>query len=244
MSTGPGEWVDAIGAHSAATDALSLLDHEETDESHLLRLLRKRDLPAPVIEAVARHARWNARNVIRAAIVMHAKTPRTLALRLLGLLLWRDQLRVATNLRLAVPLRVAAESRLRERYVELEMGEKISLARTAPGGLVPLLAEEPDARVIGALLHNPRLGEVDVMSIVRREKTPAEVLRIVALSERWMVRPPIRLAVLCHRATPVHVALSLLGRMSSQEIQKLVAARQLPPIVKLSAERILESARS
>jgi hypothetical protein len=244
MSPNPIDWVDAIGPHSTASDALPFLDHDGTDESHLLRLLRKRDLPAPVIEAVARHARWNGRNVIRAAIVMHAKTPRTLALRLLALLLWRDQLRVATNLRLAVPLRVAAESRLRERYPELELGEKISLSRTAPGGLVPLLAEEADARVIAALLHNPRLSEADVLSIVRRDRTPAEVLRVIALSERWMVRPPIRLAVVCHAATPVHVALSLLGRLSSQEIQKLMAMRRLPTIVKLTAERILEATRS
>jgi hypothetical protein len=240
MSTSPGEWVDAIGSHSTASDALPLLDHEETDESHLLRLLRKRDLPAPVIEAVARHPHWHGRNVIRAAIVLHAKTPRTLALRLLGLLLWRDQMRVATNVRLPVPLRVAAESRLRERYPELEMGEKISLSRTAPDGLLHLLADEPDARVIGSLLHNPRLKEVDVLGIVRRDRTPAEVLRVVALSDRFMVHPAIRLAVLCHVATPVHVALSLLGRMSRQEIQKLVAARKLPPIVKLTAERMLE----
>lgn len=239
----PGDRVEAIGPHSTSDDVESLLDHPETDESHLLRLLRKRELPAFLIEAVARHERWSARHVVRAAIVMHQKTPRTLSLRLLALLLWRDQLRVATNLRLNMPLRIAAECRLKERYPELELGEKISLARKAPAGLVPLLAAENDPRVIAALLHNPRLVEIDVVGIVRRERTSAEVLRAVARSEKWMVRPSVRSAVLCHSNTPVHVALSLLARISESERRKLAASGNLPRIVRLTLERILAEKR-
>ena len=239
----PGNWVDAIGPHSTAEDVEPLLDHPQSDESHLLRLLRKRELGSPVIEAVARHERWSGRQVVRAAIVMHAKTPRTLSLRLLNLLLWRDQLRVATNLRLPVPLRVAAEARLKERYPELELGEKISLSRTAPAGLVPQLAAENDPRVIGALLQNPRLSELDVVGILRRGDTSAEVLRVVSASERWMVRPAVRLGVLSHANTPVHVSLSLIARMPTRELKKLVASRALPRIVAITAERMLDESR-
>jgi hypothetical protein len=235
----PGERVDALGPHSTVVELEPLLDDPECDESHLLRLMRKRELPAALIEAVARHERWSGRHVVRAAIVMHQKTPRTLALRLLGLLLWRDQLRVATNLRLAAPLRIAAEGRLKERYPELELGEKISLARTAPTGLVPLLGAENDARVITALLQNPRLVERDVVEIVRRDGASADVLRAVSQSERFMVRPEIRTGVLRHRSTPVHVALTLLARLPRNELRKLASSRQLPRIVKLSVDRML-----
>jgi hypothetical protein len=235
----PSDWVEAAGPHSAPEDMAPLLDHPETDEAHLLRLLRKRELPSSVIEAVARHPRWDGRHPIRAAIVLHAKTPRTLSLRLLSLLLWRDQLRVATDMRLQMPLRAAAESRLRERLPELELGEKISLARTAPPGLLSVLAADGSHRVIAALLSNPRLLEVDVVAIVRREKTPPEVLRVVAASERWISRPSIRLGVLCHPRTPVHAALKVLASLSPREIRKLVVEKPLPPIVRFGAERIL-----
>jgi hypothetical protein len=236
--------VDDIGPHSTTDDVAPILDHRETDEAHILRLLRKRDLPSAVIETVSRHERWNSRHSIRAAIVMHLKTPRTLSLRLLGLLRFRDQLRVATNQRLPMPLRTAAEARLKERYPELELGEKISLARTAPPGLVPQLASENEPRVISALLNNPRLAEVDVVGIVRRDETSREVLRSVAQSERWTSRPSIRLALIRHPHTPVHVALRLVDRLSPPEIRTLVAKRgELPRVVLLACERILAGER-
>ena len=235
----PSEWVEALGPHSTPEDVAPLLDHPKTDQAHLLKLLRKRELPSSILEAVAHHPRWDGRHPIRAAIVLHAKTPRTLSLRLLSLLLWRDQLRVATDMRLHMPLRAAAESRLKERLPELELGEKISLARSAPPGLLSVLAGDESHRVVAALLSNQRLLEADVLAIVRREKTPAEVLRVVAGSERWISRPSIRAGVLCHPRTPVHSALRLLAGLPAWEIRKLIAEKPLPPVVRFGAERIL-----
>jgi hypothetical protein len=235
----PTDWLEALGPHSTPADVAPLLDHPETDEVHLLKLLRKRDLPSSVIEAIARHERWDGRHPIRAAIVLHAKTPRTLSLRLLSLLFWRDQLRVAMDIRLQMPLRAAAENRLRERLPELELGEKISLARSAPPGLLSVLTADESHRVIAALLSNPRLLESDVVAIVRREKTPAEVLRVLAASERWISRPAVRVGVLCHPRTPVHSALKVLAGLSAHEIRRLLAEKPLPPVVRFGAERIL-----
>ena len=55
------EILDSLGPHSVGRDAAPLLDHAEADEAHILALLRKRELATPVIEAVARHDRWNKR---------------------------------------------------------------------------------------------------------------------------------------------------------------------------------------
>jgi len=204
-----------------------------------LALLRKRELAPPVIEAVARHDRWNKRHTVRAAIVNHLKTPRTLSLRLLTLLFWREQLRVATNIRLPMPLRVAAESRLKERLPELELGEKISIAQAAPNGLIPALAAENHARVIQSLLRNPRLKEPVVVTLAKRKTTSGDVLRVVALSERWIVRPLVQTAVVVHPNTPVHVALTLLGRMPRPKLRSLANSNELPPIVAIRARQLL-----
>jgi hypothetical protein len=102
-----------------------------------------------------------------------------------------------------------------------------------------VLAGDESHRVIEALLSNPRLLEADVVTIVRREKTPAEVLRVVAANERWISRPAIRVRVLCHRHTPVHAALKVLSRLSAPEIRKLLVEKPLPPVVRSGAERIL-----
>lgn len=102
-----------------------------------------------------------------------------------------------------------------------------------------MLAADESHRVIAALLSNPRLLEPDVVNIVRREKTPGEVLRVVAASERWISRPSVRVGVLCHPRTPVHSALKVLAALSAPEIRKLLAEKPLPPVVRFGAERIL-----
>ena len=235
----PREIVDRIGPHSTTADAAALLDHRETDEAHLLALLRKRELSSVVIEALARHDRWNKRRVVRAAIVNHVKTPKTLALRLLSLLFWNEQLKVATNIRLPMALRVASESRLKERLPELEAGEKISIAYSAPTGILRKLALENDDKIIRALLRNPRLREQEVIAIVRRESTSGLVLRVVSLSERWVHRPAVRTALVSHSNTPIHVALLLLQDVPERELRTLLRESELPRVVAMRAEQIL-----
>jgi hypothetical protein len=235
----PREIVEQIGPHSTAADVAPLLDLRETDEAHLLVLLRKRELSSGVIEAVAQHARWNKRRVVRAAIVNHVKTPKTLALRLLSLLFWKEQLKVATNIRLPMSLRVASERRLGERLPELESGEKISMAYSAPTGVLSKLALENDDKIIRALLRNPRLREEEVVAIVRRESTSGFVLRVVALSERWIQRPSVRKAIVSHPNAPIHVALTLLRHVSERELRTMLRESELPRVVALSAEQML-----
>lgn len=236
----PREIVHSIGPHSTVGDLRPLLDHPRTDESHLLQLMRKRELASSLLEAIARHERWASRHVVRGAIVNHPKTPKTLALRLLTLLFWKELLKVTANVRLAMPIRIAAERRLKEKLPELELGEKISLARTAPPGLIALLAEENDEGLIRALLTNPRLRETDVSALVSRTSILPGALRVVAQSEQWSHRPAIRKAILSHPNAPVHVALALLERLRARDVRNLLRKGVLPRVVALAAERRLE----
>jgi len=236
--------LDGLGPHSQASDVTPLLDHRESEEAHLLALLRRRELAPSIIEAVARHDRWNKRQSVRAAIVSHVKAPRTLALRLLPLLFWQEQLRVSANIRLAMPLRVAAEARLRERLPELELGERVSMARRAPVGLVPTLARDGDARVLRSLFHNPRAREQDILQVMKRDDLDADVLRVVSQSERWVVRPAIRDALVCHANTPVHVALSFLARIPKRQLESLLGEEALPRVVAIRAHEIVFGERS
>lgn len=239
-----GEFFDKLGPHTSVAEAETFLSRTDTAEAHVLRLLRQRDLAPSVIEAVARHDRWRDRRVIRNGVVHHPKAPRTLTLRLLNFLFWRELLKVTANYRLPMPLRVAAEARLRDQLPSLETGEKISLARSAPEGLLPLLANAPDPRLIRALLANPRLKETEVVGIARREATPPPVLRVLATNERWSIRPSVRLAVVQHRNTPIHVALTLLSQCPPQVLRDLIMKNALPRVVAIRAERLLSGADS
>ena len=196
------ELVARLGAGASPEQAREFLEHDETEEAHLLAVLRKRDLPSSLLEAIARHERWNGRRRIKVAVVNHAKTPKTLALRLLNQLFWKELLKVANNFHLPMPVRSTAEKYLRDRLTELELGERITLARTATAGLIPGLVADKNARVIAALLGNPRLREVQVLALVENPASPSEVLRVVGESDRWASRPAVRLAVVTNGEDP------------------------------------------
>lgn len=233
------ELVARLGAGASSEQARELLEHEATGETHLLAVLRKRDLPSSFLETIARHERWNGRHTIKVAVVNHPKTPKTLALRLVNQLFWKELLKVANNFRLPMAIRTTAEKYLRDRLAELELGERITLARTATPGLIPGLVGDKNARVITALLNNPRLREAQVLALVEDPASPSDVLRAVGESERWASRPAVRIAVITNKKTPVHTALRALTALPRPTIKKLVASRRIPAVVRLRAERIL-----
>ena len=233
-----------IGPDTNAADMMTLLEHPGTEEAHILAVLRKRNLPGPAIEALARHERWNGRYTVKAAIVNHPKTPKTLALRLMSLLFWKELLRASNNFRLSMPIRIAAEGHLVAKLSKMEMGEKISLARSAPARVVSQLLEESQPRVIDALLMNPRIREAEVVRLAEDPGVSSEALRVLARSERWSSRYTVKMALVKNRRTPVHAALTLLGSLPRREIERLVSSDVLPKVVLVRAHQLLERNRS
>lgn len=240
----PRELLHHIGPTSGVSELSALVDHPAIEEAHVLALLRNRCLSGLLLEALARHERWGVRHAIRAAITNHPKTPRTVALRLLSFLFWNELLRIATNYRLAAPLRTAAERLLRDRLPELELGERITLARAAPPAIIKVLLEgaEPQ-RVVAALLWNPRLPEVDVVALVESPEAASETLRLVGESSRWSSRYAVALGLVRNPRTPIHVALRALIALERSAVAALVAKHELPPVVRAGAERILAGER-
>ncbi len=228
-----------IGPDFNAAEMVMLLEHPDTEEAHVLAALRNRNLPSAAIEALARNERWNGRYTVKAAIVNHPKTPKTLALRLMSLLFWKEHLRTSTNFCLSMPVRIAAEGHLVAKLSKMELGEKISLARSAPTRIVSQLLEEAQPRVIDALLMNPRLREADVVGLAERPAISSEVLRVLARSERWSSRYPVRMALVKNPRTPVHAALTLLGSLPRREVEKLVSSEALPKVVMVRASQLL-----
>jgi hypothetical protein len=234
-----GQLIQEMGPTTTGPQAEALLERTDMEEVHLLAVLRKRALAAAVIEAIARRERWMERQAIKVAIVSHPKTPRTLALRQLSWLFWGHLLKVTNNPQVAMPIRIAAERLLRERLLDLEPGERTTLARSAPPGLIKPLLEDEDPRVIGSLLQNPFLPEVEVLTLVESEKTAPEVLRLVAESSRWGSRYQVLLGLVKNRRTPTHSALRILASLPRPLVAEIIARHPLPRLLQLGAERIL-----
>jgi len=123
---------------------------------------------------------------------------------------------------------------------EMAQGERISLARMCGRGLIAALCEDESARVIAALLQNPRLLENDVLRVVSRRSAPGPVLRIVSKSDRFGRRSEVRKAIVRHPNTPAPVALRLLQKLAVTDLGEVLRASRLPKLIEVAASRLLQ----
>ena len=202
--------------------------------------LRNPGVAGSFIQRVAKNRDWIKSYEVKAAIVLHPRTPRAVAMNLVAYLWWRDLVRVSDRTALSPPLRRAAERLLTTRMQELALGERIALARIASRGVIGALRRDASPLVVRALLQNPRLMEEDVLAIAVAPGTPGEVLRAVAGEKRWSSRPPVQKAIARHPETPRAVALRFVHVLSTAALRELLVTPKVHPLVKVAVERLLE----
>ncbi len=210
---------------------------------HLLLFFKNSAIPAPCIARISRNPAWLKAYEVKAAIVMHPRTPRAIAMNLVSFLWWRDLASVIDRTVLAPSLRRTAERILAIRLQEMALGERVTLARIASRGVINVLRREEDPMVVRALLQNPRLVEEDALAIACATRTPPAVLRVIGEDRRWSPRPTVQKALARNPSTPSAVALRILRALSTQDLKDLGRVPRVPALVKVAAQRILEARR-
>jgi hypothetical protein len=192
-----------------------------------------------VLTAIASDGRLQASREVRLRTILRPELPLAAGLPLLGSLRWRDLARVMDDVRLFAPLRARAEQLLAERIEEMTTGEKVTLARLASRVLIRRLRDSYDARVITALLSNPRAIEEDALRIARSESSPQSVLAALCRSERWAERHAIRLALAQNPRCPPADALRSLRGLPARDLEMISENPSAPRLVRIGAARLL-----
>jgi hypothetical protein len=227
----------SIVSSSNRTHLMLCLSNPFITEEHILSLLRNPHITQEIVQAV--NDRFSTSYKIQFGIVNCAKTPHTLAMRLLPQLFWNDLVRICENYRLFPPLRRNAENHLRDKVSGLTVGERKTLARTAPRSLIGLLKSESEPSVFTCLLQNPRLIEDDLVPLLSNEMTPVSILEAVAANRQWTNRYPVRLAIVRNDKTPLRLRLLFLSRIQKPDLQVLARTPHTAQIIRAAAERIL-----
>ena len=207
------------------------------DARDALALLRSRSLQVGLIRRIAATPEWVRNEKIRAALVLHPRTPRPIAVGLLPQLRWPDLLKATTTPSLPAPIALGAMRLLAERIGEMSLGERITLARLAPEPILKTLRKEPGPLLLKALLDNPRFRAEDALFVAERAEAPAASLRLLAESPRFRARADVRHAVAVHPSTPPQVALGLVAAMDEAEIRRVLEQPTTPALVRLASER-------
>ena len=208
-------------------------------EGHLLKLLRRPDLPLDVLAEILRDRAARRFHAVRRALAGHPRTPRSDALALLATLFWRDLAHLSADVSVPPPIRLAADRDLVRRLPDMALAERVDLARTVGRGTLVVLRYDPDPRVVEAFLDNRFAVEADVVVAAARPGAAGEILEIVATHPRWSVRTAVRSALLRNPSLPTAIGLTLITRATREDLEALRRSPLAPPLLKACAERVL-----
>jgi hypothetical protein len=121
----------------------------------------------------------------------------------------------------------------------LTLGERRALARRPSRAAFDKLLFDPHPMVVKNLLQNPRLTEDDVLRMVARRPAYPEVIGEVAQHPVWSQRSRVRMAMVQNPGAPPEIAVPLVRLLHRQELQQVVAAADVPAVVRAAATEVL-----
>jgi hypothetical protein len=232
-----GEELAVLLHHPSVDVLLALLDNPALEESHVCLLLERKNLPAEILEEVARRKPLLKSYRVKRSLAFHPRTPRLISLRLLRDLYLMDLVQVAILPGVSAELKRNAEDQLLARLPQLPLGQKITLARRGPARVAGSLLAEGHAQVISIVLDNPYMAEAQILRALSREKLPISVIPAIVHHHKWSITYNVRLALVRHPSTPLASVLSYLPELTVSDLRELAA----PGIVPESLRKYLQA---
>jgi hypothetical protein len=233
-----------LNAYLLAAPAGELRDllEEKKDsltEEHVLSVLKNRNITPEVLKTILAHSPFLVSYAVKKALVFLRATPHINAIHLVPHLYWMDLLEASIQMPLHPLVRHAAEKRLLEKLPEMGIGERVSLARRAPRGILMALRQDTESRVIQALLQNRFLTEEMVLSMAGSSRTNPEILGILAYSPKWTVRYEVRKTLVLNPSTPPFIAGFLVRKLRATDIADLAGSKTIAPAVRRVCQSIV-----
>jgi hypothetical protein len=122
----------------------------------------------------------------------------------------------------------------------LTLGERRALARKPLRGALDKLLSDPHPMVIRNVLKNPRITEDDVVRLAAKRPAHGEAILEIARDTRWSHRPRVRMAIVQNPGTPPEVAVPMIGLLIRPELVQVLAATDVPAVVRAAATELLQ----
>jgi hypothetical protein len=216
------------------------LKNRALEESHLLALLKRRDLGEDLLRTISRSDKAAHSHKVRLALVKHPHLPAPILQTLLPLLHLFELLDICYIPGVSPDQKLAAERLIIQRLPTTPLGTKITLARRATAAVVAALLKEGQPSLMEPCLENPRLQEMAIAGFLRSSKAGAETISAIARHPRWKTRQTLRTAILKNPRTPGVWFTLWLPAMRGPQIAQLAASQRLTAAQK---QRIKEEMR-
>src|SRR6202045_3158393 len=138
-----GDELAALLHHHSPDVLLAVLDNPALDETQLCLLLDRKDLPAEILEEVARRKPLLKNYRVKRALAFHPRTPRLPGLRLLRELYLMDLVQLTLLPGTSAEPKINPEAKVISRLPQLPLVQNLTIPRRGTARLsVSLLAED------------------------------------------------------------------------------------------------------
>ncbi len=165
-----------------------------------------------------------------------------LAMNLIGHMRWMDLFNTLRAPTLAGPVRQKIESRLVALLPKLALGEKITMARQAPRGLVRRLCKSTERPVVKALLLNYHFTYEDAMFMANFPEIGPGALEELALNQRWRPYKEVRKSLLRNPKTPHSMIYPLARTLNDFDLKDILRHPRLTTYARRIIEKVLKEA--
>lgn len=226
--------------HSTSSKAISAASSDAAlTEDLALALMKRTDLPAEVLERLAKNSSVSKFRKVRFALVTHPRTPRHISLPLVRHLYLFDLMQVALTPVVPADLKMAADEALVARLETISLGEKLSLARRGSGRVAESLLRDKESRVMQAAMESSRLTEAAIVKTIMRHDANTAFIEAVSRNPKWSVRREVRLALLRNEKTPFSCILEFARSLPKPQLREILQKSRLPARVKSALQKEL-----
>lgn len=121
--------------------------------------------------------------------------------------------------------------------------EKIDLAYKGSREERRILMGDTNKLIGMAVLKSRALTDTEVEGFAAMRNLDEELYRRIAANREWMRRPAVTIALVRNPRVPLDVSLPLLKRLSIRDLRAVFRDRNLAPVIRTSARRILVEKR-
>lgn len=121
----------------------------------------------------------------------------------------------------------------------MSTSKKIKVAILGDRNERNILIRDPNRMVALSVLENPKVTESEIESFAKMRNVSDEVLKKIGTTREWVKNYQIACALVKNPKTPVHVSMSLLGRMLPKDLRDAAMSKDLPEVIRSAAKRLL-----
>jgi hypothetical protein len=201
-------------------------------EDLTLALLKRADLPAEILEQLAKNGNALKLRKVKLALASHPHAPRHVSVPLIRQFYTFDLMKVALTPSVPADVKVSADGFLLARLKTVTLGERLGLARRGSGRVAGALLLDPEARVMRRALENSRLTEAFVIQAVVRPQANPALVQAVAQHSKWSFRREVRIALLRTEYLSLARALEFSHGFSPPLLREVLHSSRLPARIK------------